>query len=180
MKGASIIEHWQPTDMASLNTVIIFWILVSLEAAAGEVRQKDCQEVEKLTKKEFLNQYRNIEIIIGSKLDELAKTRERAEKTTQTLSPDKVKSESSGGLEVSIEKIIGLEMEIAKEIESLNIVRIKIEKAISSINDYGLESILRLHYINGMSWEKVAVKMNYSYRHTTRLHGIALQKLKIE
>ncbi len=70
--------------------------------------------------------------------------------------------------------------EIAKEIESLNIVRIKIEKAISSINDYGLESILRLHYINGMSWEKVAVKMNYSYRHTTRLHGIALQKLKIE
>ena len=81
-----------------------------------------------MTKKEFLNQYRNIEIIIGSKLDELAKTRERAEKTTQTLSPDKVKSESSGGLEVSIEKIIGLEMEIAKEIESLNIVRIKIEK----------------------------------------------------
>ena len=123
-----------------------------------------------MTKKEFLNQYRNIEIIIGSKLDELAKTRERAEKTTQTLSPDKV----------SIEKIIGLEMEIAKEIESLNIVRVKIEKAISSINDYGLESILRLHYINGMSWEKVAVKMNYSYRHTTRLHGIALQKLKIE
>ena len=60
-----------------------------------------------MTKKEFLNQYRNIEIIIGSKLDELAKTRERAEKTTQTLSPDKVKSESSGGLEVSIEKIIG-------------------------------------------------------------------------
>ena len=133
-----------------------------------------------MTKKEFLNQYRNIEIIIGSKLDELAKTRERAEKTTQTLSPDKVKSESSGGIEVSIEKIIGLEMEIAKEIESLNIVRVKIEKAISSINDYGLESILRLHYINGMSWEKVAVKMNYSYRHTTRLHGIALQKLNIE
>nr|DAU83732.1 MAG TPA: hypothetical protein [Caudoviricetes sp.] len=33
MKGASIIEHWQPTDKASLNTVIIFWILVSLEAA---------------------------------------------------------------------------------------------------------------------------------------------------
>lgn len=33
-----------------------------------------------MTKKEFLNQYRNIEIIIGSKLDELAKTRERAEK----------------------------------------------------------------------------------------------------
>ena len=72
-----------------------------------------------MTNKEFLNQYRNIEIIIASKLDQLAKTRERAEKTTQTLSPDKVKSESGGGLEVSIEKIIGLEMEIAKEIEDM-------------------------------------------------------------
>ena len=85
MKGASIIEHWQPTDMDSLNTVIIFWTPVSLELSAGEVRQKDCQEVEELTKKEFLNQYLNAEKEIGIKLDQIARLRELSTKITQTL-----------------------------------------------------------------------------------------------
>ena len=59
MKGASIIEHWQPTDMASLNTVIIFWIPVSLEAARRRSATKNCQEVEKLNwKKEAENDLR--------------------------------------------------------------------------------------------------------------------------
>ena len=35
-------------------------------------------------------------------------------------------------------------------------------------------------YIKGMTWEQIAVEMNYSYRNTTRLHGYALKSCKIK
>lgn len=39
--------------------------------------------------------------------------------------------------------------------------------------------ILRYRYILGYSWEKIAVTMNYTYRHVTRLHGQALGNLNV-
>lgn len=39
-------------------------------------------------------------------------------------------------------------------------------------------TLLYERYINGKTWEQVAVRMNYSYRHTTKLHGTALNVLK--
>ena len=50
---------------------------------------------ESVTKKEFLNQYRNAEREIAIKLDEIVRLREMATKVTQVLTPDKVK----GGME---------------------------------------------------------------------------------
>lgn len=34
--------------------------------------------------------------------------------------------------------------------------------------------VLLLRYIDGLRWEEIACKMNYSFRHVTRLHGSAL------
>lgn len=39
------------------------------------------------------------------------------------------------------------------------------------------KTLLRYRYILGKTWEEIAVLMHYTYRHTTRLHGAALQKL---
>ena len=45
----------------------------------------------------------------------------------------------------------------------------------------GLETverrIARLHYIDGLKWEDVCVKINYSWRQTHRIHGRLLDKL---
>lgn len=38
--------------------------------------------------------------------------------------------------------------------------------------------LIRLHYIEGLTWEDVAVEMSYSWRHVHRIHGRALQKLQ--
>lgn len=50
-----------------------------------------------------------------------------------------------------------------------------IEERIREMEDETEKEILRLKYIKGNSFEKIAVKLNYSYRHVTRLHGDALQ-----
>lgn len=39
-------------------------------------------------------------------------------------------------------------------------------------------TLLRLYYIDGLTWEQVACEMNYSWRQVHRIHGEALKKLK--
>ena len=43
----------------------------------------------------------------------------------------------------------------------------------------GLKTLLRYRYIQGLTWEQVAVNMHYSYRRITQLHGIALSVFKV-
>ena len=40
--------------------------------------------------------------------------------------------------------------------------------------------LLRYRYMDGLKWEEVCVRMNYSWRQTHRLHGEALRQLKEE
>ena len=39
-------------------------------------------------------------------------------------------------------------------------------------------TLLTMRYIDGKSWEKIAVEIGYTWRHTIRLHGEALKKVE--
>ena len=138
------------------------------------------EEVEKLTKKEFLNQYLNAEKEIGIKLDQIARLRELSTKITQTLTPDKVKSNSENRLESFVSKIVDIEREIGASIDQLERTRLQVESVINSVPNVNQRNVLRLRYISGMKWEQIAVKLNYDYRWVLRLHGKALNKIAIE
>jgi len=133
-----------------------------------------------LTKKEFLNQYLNAEKEIGIKLDQIARLRELSTKITQTLTPDKVKSNSENRLESSVSKIVDIEREIGTSIDQLERIRLQVESVINSVPNVNQRNVLRLRYISGMKWEQIAVKLNYDYRWVLRLHGKALNKIAIE
>lgn len=53
----------------------------------------------------------------------------------------------------------------------------EIEEAITPLEPRE-RTLIRLHYFQGLTWEQVAVKMNYSWRQVHRLHGKALEKLQ--
>jgi hypothetical protein len=133
-----------------------------------------------LTKKEFLNQYLNAEKEIGIKLDQISRLRELSTKITQTLTPDKVKSNSENRLESSVSKIVDIEREIGTSIDQLERIRLQVESVINSVPNVNQRNVLRLRYISGMKWEQIAVKLNYDYRWVLRLHGKALNKIAIE
>lgn len=63
-----------------------------------------------------------------------------------------------------------------KEAELLDAMQ-KIEKAIDVL-DSTERTLIRLYYIEGVTWEEVAVQLGYSWRHVHRIHGFALEKLK--
>lgn len=56
-------------------------------------------------------------------------------------------------------------------------ILVVIESAIEKL-DPRERQLIRMHYIDGMTWEQVCVKMCYSWRQVHRIHSKALQKLK--
>lgn len=132
---------------------------------------------ESVTKKEFLNQYRNAEREIAIKLDEIVRLREMATKVTQVLTPDKVKGGMENRREESIAKIVDMEKEIGASIDNLKKIREQVECAINAIPDANQRNVLRLRYLNGKTWEQIAVQLEFSYQWVCKLHGRALQNI---
>ena len=63
-------------------------------------------------------------------------------------------------------------------LQELISVRQKAEKIISSVPDQAQREVLTRRYIIGQRWEDIALSMNYSRQHVTRLHGYALQTIR--
>ena len=57
--------------------------------------------------------------------------------------------------------------------------RKRTEELISSVPDSVQREVLTRRYIIGQRWEEIAESMNYSVRHITRLHGIALKNMSL-
>lgn len=130
-----------------------------------------------MTKKEFLNQYRNAEREIAIKMDEIIRLREMATKVTQVLTPDKVKGGMENRREESIAKIVDMEKEIGASIDDLKKIREQVERAINAIPNANQRDVLRLRYLNGKTWEQIAVQLEFSYQWVCKLHGRALQNI---
>lgn len=48
------------------------------------------------------------------------------------------------------------------------------------MEDDNQRALLMCRYIKGMSWEDIAVKLNYTWRHVHRIHSQALDSIDIK
>lgn len=130
-------------------------------------------------KKEFLQQYRLAEMEEQRLEHEIERWRSRAEKVT----PGYSKAPAGGGdgrsLEHTLEHLGELAQELTDQRDKLIRLRREIGAAIDTVPDTRLRELLRLRYIEGMTWERVAVQMGYSYMQVCRLHGKALSQIKM-
>ena len=60
----------------------------------------------------------------------------------------------------------------------LNACLLEIETAIESLTDSTERQLMRMHYIDGLKWEAVAVVIGYEWAQTHRIHAGALKKLR--
>ena len=74
-----------------------------------------------------------------------------------------------------MDHICEIEEEINRDIDELVMIREQVQKAIHSVKDQTLETLLEYRYIDGLTWEELAEKMHYSYQWVCRLHGKALE-----
>lgn len=66
-----------------------------------------------------------------------------------------------------------------EKVAELTAATVEIEEAIERLSPRE-RTLLRLHYIEGLTWEEVCVAMSYSWRQVHRIHAVALAMLKGE
>ena len=96
-------------------------------------------------------------------------------------SKDKVQTSCSGdaGYTNIILKIIELETAIKEDIEKLLSLKIEIRTVINEVVDNEEKLLLKLRYLNFLSWEDVCFEMSVSMRTAHRIHSSALRSVKV-
>lgn len=76
------------------------------------------------------------------------------------------------------EKIADLNARILTELGELSSRREMTEKAVKSLPEERLKTVISRKYLQNQSLERVAEELNYSWRHVLRLHDKALSALE--
>lgn len=128
-------------------------------------------------KKEFLSKYKNLDRQISRGIEELERLNALAVKITPFYSQAPKSTGNPDRLQATVEHIILLKDELNKQTDQYIIMRLGILNAIDTVENDTLKLLLCYRYVDGLTWEQVAVKLNYSYMQICRLHGKALDMI---
>lgn len=112
-------------------------------------------------------------------LNEIQDLKDLATKITVTFNDMPGGGESVDKIGAIVANIVDLQTELAVQAKTMRAEQEIVQAVIDAVDDPDLRQLLFLRYINGWKWEHIAVDMNYSWRHTLRLHGAALSAVKI-
>lgn len=131
-------------------------------------------------KKQYLRRYRDIDDELDQLIEERADWMDRATKITVSASGMPGGGSERGSMESAVLKIAEIQREIDAKIGQANAARKEIRGCINDVRDPRLRRLLRLHYINGLTFEEVADRMHYSLRWVFKLHGMALSEVRVK
>ena len=130
----------------------------------------------------YLKRYINLDREIERKLEEVSLLRSKLTRIIQVYSTE---PRGGGGgtiygkTEGILAKIVDLEKEIDADIDRLVAIRDGIKTIIEAVEDDRERLLLQYRYLDGWTFEKIAVEMNYSWRQIHRLHSRALSNLQM-
>lgn len=132
-----------------------------------------------MTAKEYLSQYKTLNSEINAKLEQKRQLFELA----ASVAPSATHG-GSGNVSDKVgrtaAKLLDLEREINADIDRLVDLRREIEAAIAGVPDERLRTLLELRYVNGLTFEQISRRMDYSFSQIRRLHKKSLDFLKDE
>lgn len=107
--------------------------------------------------------------------ERIARLRSEMERVTQALSRVPAHGETRDRLAAQMAELLAIEAERAEQV-------VRLERRLTSVEEWLLTlpeqqaTILRLRYIEGLSWKGVAGRAHYSIRHCVKIHKAALQR----
>ncbi len=129
-----------------------------------------------MTAKEYLNQVRSLEFKVSQRKKQVAELKQAAQLISSPSTGERVQvSQTGGALEKAVEKYIGLAETAELQAISLNELKDEIITRIEKTDDSRLLKILTFRYLDYLTFEEIAVKMNYSFRQVCRLHRKGLE-----
>ena len=125
-----------------------------------------------MTAKQYMNRARRVDSEIESLMKLVQKTRESLESITQSYTGDTIQTTKNPH---KYDRLVELESLVDEKIAEQIKIKEETLETISQLKDRRQREVLIGYYLNMNTWEQVAVDMNYSYMHITRLHGYALK-----
>ena len=132
-----------------------------------------------MTTKEYLSQYKDLNDSINAKLEQVEELRRKAQTVCSGSSDGTHSSTPRDRIGEITARIFDLEREINEDIDRSIDLQREIRAAIATVPEVRLRTLLEYKYINLLTLEETAVRMNYSYPQICRLHGRALQSVKM-
>lgn len=129
---------------------------------------------------QYLRRYQAIERRVDRSLEERERWRARAEKITPVHTGMPGGGEVEDGMQQAVEKICEIEAQLDADIDLLIQTKKEIVRAIGTVEEPRYREVLERRYLDGDTWEQIAVDMHYSWRWLHILHKQALNKLFIE
>ena len=127
------------------------------------------------TAKQYLNRVRRIDKEIEALLRLVQRTRESLETVTQNYDSDGAQSTKNPH---KYDRLVELESLVDEKIDQQIALKAEILNTIMQLEDRRQRLVLMEYYVEMKTWEQVAVDMNYSYMHITRIHGYALKAIQ--
>lgn len=132
-----------------------------------------------MTTKDYLNQISRLNRMINNKLVELAQLKELACSISSIKNEERVMTtQDFDRIGAKQAKIDEMERKIDALVDDYIIKRDQIVSQIDSMEDENVYNVLFSKYIEKKTFEVIATEMNYSWRQTIRIHGIALKKFE--
>ena len=131
-----------------------------------------------MTAKQYLRQAYHLNELINSHIKELEQLRLLSTSVPSTdFSKERVQGGKLPGDRISniIAKIVDLEKQINDEIDHFVDLKKEIHDAIDAVKNPKERLVLRYRYIEFLTWEQTAERMNYSIMQAHRIHSNALQ-----
>lgn len=127
------------------------------------------------TAKQYLNRVRRIDKEITALLRLVQQTRESLESITQNYDSDGAQTTANPH---RFDRLVELEALVDSKIDEQIALKSEILETITRLKDRRQRLVLIEYYLEMKTWEQVAVDLNYSYMHITRLHGYALKEIQ--
>ncbi|MEI3175612.1 MAG: sigma factor-like helix-turn-helix DNA-binding protein [Lachnospiraceae bacterium] len=128
-------------------------------------------------KKEYLKSYRKIGRELRSLSEEIRQLRD-AWVLPSIVADGLPKSNGGSDLSGYAARLDELERKLREKAAELYKRQTEIEANISAMKDANERTVLRNYYLCGMTWERVAVEMGYSWQYIHKIHGRALQNFE--
>lgn len=132
-----------------------------------------------MTAKEYLSQYKDLNDSINAKLEQVGELRRKAQTVSSGSSDGTHSSTPRDRIGEITARIVDLEHDINEDIDRSIDLQREIRAAIATVPEVRLRTLLEYKYINLLTLDETAVRMNYSYPQICRLHGRALQSVKM-
>ena len=132
-----------------------------------------------MTVKEYLSQAKFLDQRINSKIQQVAAVNDLATKATSTLTGmPRNPNHATSTMEEAITKIIDLQAEINRDIDTLVDLKRDLSATIKAVGNTEYQTVLEKRYLCFQSWEQIAVEMGYDLRWLYRIHGKALDEVR--